>query len=54
MTKDRMMELAAAAQLGSIVGGKLDAYYAPPAAIQKFAELIIDETIKELANVEKR
>jgi len=44
MNEEKIMELAAKAKLISIVGGKMDASYAPPSNIKEFARLVIEWT----------
>lgn len=50
MSEDKVLELAAKAQLVSMINGKADAYYAPPAAIKLFAKLLLEEYEKQNAN----
>ena len=52
MTEAKMMELAAKAGLVAIVGGKIDASYAPPENIKKFARLVMEEFDRELPKQE--
>ena len=51
MTNEQILQLAAEAGLAAIVGGKRDAFYAPPESILRFAKMLMNETSKEIANV---
>ena len=42
MTRSEMMELAAKAQLASVINGKLDAFYVPPDSIEAFGHAMIE------------
>lgn len=42
MTDEQILKFAAQSKLCAVVGGKVDAYYAPPSHIIAFARMVYD------------